>query len=379
MIALLVGDCSPANLEAIRPAVEGDATVAVCKDVEAAKAALADTSKAAPLCVFLEADAPHAAPFVAWMRETPHLFWTPLILVVAPWDEAAFERAYAIGADDVISVVDAEGARQRLESLERSRADVRPPVTEGLAIVAHSNQGRRQVLGRALRQAGFDVAFAADCGEALAMANKRTECSLLALASPLIRTDADMSVDSLVMRSVPSRRVPVIVLASDPDEWMVDPDSRTDGMVALSNEHAPPQDLVFLANELRRQELRELRGAPRVLHSALCLFRGAGQLRRVHGVTYNLSRDGMYVRTMIAPAAGDTVWIELRPPGTEDAVHLRGRTVWSRRYGDAGGAPPGFGVRLLHDQCPPSDLEAYVQGYEMISASTWRRPIRRRH
>jgi hypothetical protein len=70
------------------------------------------------------------------------------------------------------------------------------------------------------------------------------------------------------------------------------------------------------------------------------------------------------------PAKAGRMWLELRPPGEHEACHLRGDVVWIRALttGAHGAAPPGFGVRLSLEDCPPEDRIRYVRAYERMLA-----------
>jgi hypothetical protein len=86
------------------------------------------------------------------------------------------------------------------------------------------------------------------------------------------------------------------------------------------------------------------------------------------GLTYNVSREGLYVRTFDVPSNKGIAWLELRPPGSSKAVHLRGDIMWTRTLatGARGAAPPGFGIRLAPEQCPPNDNHAYTERYDLL-------------
>ena len=77
----------------------------------------------------------------------------------------------------------------------------------------------------------------------------------------------------------------------------------------------------------------------------------------VHGLVYNVSKNGLYIRSL-DPLPRDTdAWVELRPPRGSEAVHLRGTAMWALRVGSpALPAPPGFGIRIDAGRCPPEDL-----------------------
>jgi CheY-like chemotaxis protein len=373
MTAIVIGRFGPEALEAVQRAVaRGSATPAVFREVDAARERMT-TRTPTPRCVFLEAGTAGAPAFVAWIRGEARFFSVPLVLMVPPIDDAAYTDAHALGADDVIAVGDTDGIRRRLLNLVDFDPDVRPPITEGTVVIAHADLARRRILGRTLRQAGFDVMFASNTAELLALGGGREAPRLAVMASQLPPSGAfDALKDLRAVSRLPN--LPAVVLASTVDRTNLCLEALRVRHAVVTNETAPPHNLVFLANELLRPDFRELRGAPRILYGTLCGFRRAGELAADHGLTYNLSREGLYVRTLDPPAAGTERWIELRPPKSAAAVHLRARVVWAWRYGMGGGAPPGFGVRIVPEACPPWDLQAYWDSYDRLSSEP-RQPL----
>jgi hypothetical protein len=88
-----------------------------------------------------------------------------------------------------------------------------------------------------------------------------------------------------------------------------------------------------------------------------------------YGLTHNVSREGLFIRSLDAPKPGTAVWIELRAPESPHVVHLRGAVVWRREPGAIGATPFGFGMRLAPAGCPPEDHAVYVAGYDALNAN----------
>jgi uncharacterized protein (TIGR02266 family) len=57
----------------------------------------------------------------------------------------------------------------------------------------------------------------------------------------------------------------------------------------------------------------------------------------------NLSRGGLFLESHSAPPIGSALNLELRVPGGEGLIPVRGRVTWTRGEDDSSG-PPGFGV-----------------------------------
>jgi hypothetical protein len=141
------------------------------------------------------------------------------------------------------------------------------------------------------------------------------------------------------------------------------------GAIAASAASDVRGELLFFAEEALRGAPSEDQRASRRLHFAtLCGFRTAGSMESSYGLTHNLSREGLFVRTLNPPKAGSEIWFELR---TFDGitVHLRGTTMWRRLACSTGGGttPPGFGAKIDAARCPPTDLAAYEAGYANLA------------
>jgi len=132
--------------------------------------------------------------------------------------------------------------------------------------------------------------------------------------------------------------------------------------------YAPPENIVFLANELGRGTADDQRSSRRLLYGTMVAFRCAGRDADDYGLSYNVSEGGLYVRSL-APPVEDTVWLELRPPRTERLVRLEARVCWRRGYGGSAMAtvPPGFGLEISDGS--RADREAWEAGYRSFAES----------
>ena len=141
----------------------------------------------------------------------------------------------------------------------------------------------------------------------------------------------------------------VLLVWSKPEE--VEPLTRALGCfdrVAVLSQRAPLESVLFLSNQfMTGANEAAARAERRFLYGTTVAFRQAGAEEDDYGFTYNVGPQGIYVRTLAAPAQA-SVWIELRPPGSQRRVRLAGDVVWRRPFGFASDAlaPPGFGMRL---------------------------------
>ena len=151
--------------------------------------------------------------------------------------------------------------------------------------------------------------------------------------------EATQCADALarISKMTNGRRVPTLML--EDDAWQTA--GQTKGRV-----------LFFADEAAARASHVEARRSERVLYESICAFRMAGAMEPAYGLSHNLSREGMYVRTLSPAPVGTELWIELRT-ALGVPVHLRGRVMWRREAGNSSAtAPSGFGFQVDRDQTP---------------------------
>lgn len=296
------------------------------------------------------------------MRTNPRLALVPILTLTFNPTELVFAETFNSGGDDVVSCRVGAGLGARLRRLPEV-AEVRPPASSAkLALVVAGEPARRMVLARVLAGAGYAIQYAADVEEASQVA-ERGGPHLFVLDTEedsvrdLVTTWAPQDVDRLWILSTPPRKMRAHI------SWIQDVPN-----AAITDSFAPPENIVFLANELGRGHANDNRTSRRLLYGALIGFRCAGREEDDHGLTYNISEGGLYVRSL-APPVEDRVWLELLPPRTDQRVRLEGRVCWRRGFGPSTEAtvPPGFGVQISDGA--KADWEAWKRGYQAMFES----------
>ncbi len=301
--------------------------------------------------------------FISRVRSHAVGFSLPLIGLLPSVEEDQVIRAYMAGADDVLGWSDYEGLVQRVDLLRDFSPKVRPPCTRGSALVVHHVDQRRVILGRTLRLAGFSVDFASFPDE-------------------VAKRDYDLVVVELDHREAPVAFYKALhhalghstacVLTARTRTQRELHDLRVSAQVIPSltviDETDAADRLLFMSNELFAGDAINLRESQRLAYESICMFRLAGAQHACVGSTYNISREGLYVRTMVPPPPDQEVWIEIRPYKNSCLVHLRARTVWcpTLEAGKPRSAPSGFGVRLIEDASPTRDLEVFRSAYDAL-------------
>jgi Tfp pilus assembly protein PilZ len=139
--------------------------------------------------------------------------------------------------------------------------------------------------------------------------------------------------------------------------------------VSVADGYAPPENVLFLANELLNQRGVDKRASPRLLYGTAVAFRAAGRDEDEIGFSYNVNAGGVYVRTLAPLDAGQDVWLEMWPPRSERRVRLCGKVAWRRAYGpqERATVPAGFGVQITDGL--GGDLDRWRAGYDAFAQS----------
>jgi hypothetical protein len=329
--------------------------------------ARATVANGAPCVALVDVDDPAAEDEAIALRRDPAHATTPLIGIAADANEVAFSTSYGFGGDDVIPAREVRKLLPRARVLQSSSTSMVAPQRRGVAIVASDDRKRRVTVGRLLHGAGYSIEFAGDATEASTIAQKFS-AKLVVLDSGVdaVGTLAQIKRARLGgltanwVLVVPPRHIAQLSPLVDPLPY-----------VALGDAFAPPENVLFVANELARGGGTEGRGSARLLFGATVHFRLAGRDEDDIGFSYNVSQTGLYVRTLVAPPAKSVVWVELQPPRCDRRVRLEGVVQWRRPFGpnDQATVPTGFGFEITDGS--KADRERYVEGYKALYASTF--------
>jgi DNA-binding response OmpR family regulator/Tfp pilus assembly protein PilZ len=355
MRILALGDFSGRCFLPVRRALEQAATsVEYCADTPAFHRAF---EQGGAHCVVVDSLELIKA-FAPELRESRAGLALPLFAIIERVNLRELLTLHGAGVDDVVTLDDVEGLQRRLRVVSKvERSSVRPPQFSGTCLVAHASLHRQRLLTRVLEQAGFQVLCASDTAEALNVV--RTTPPTVAVVSSALPPEGGRR----ALRRVAASSLPSVLLtggtpgAYSPQGWVV------------VSEDGSPDELLFVVNDLLHPpDLTGRRASRRLLYSTLCLFREEGQPIARAGLTYNISREGLYVRTFDAPPMGSQVWLELSPPGQNRFVHIRGKVAWVRLPSAQGrSAPAGFGVMLNPEGSPADDQAMLLTQYDWLA------------
>jgi DNA-binding response OmpR family regulator len=284
----------------------------------------------------------------------------PILALAHEVNELAFAEAFSCGGDDVVGLRNNAALTARLRRLPAAPWERPATSADKTALISASDRNRRIVLARVLGNAGYPIRFAVDLEETERFAQE---------SSPrLVVIDTELEgVKELITRAAPRNPATLWIVSTAPRHmrqchaWLRDLANAT-----VTDSFAPPENIVFLANELGRGKGNDKRASRRLLYGTMVSFRCAGRDEDDFGLSYNVSAGGLYVRSL-APPVEDVVWLELRPPRTERLVRLEGRVRWRRGYGPSSMAtvPPGFGIEIMDGS--KADRDAWVAGYKSFA------------
>jgi hypothetical protein len=346
-----------------------------CEQLDTPAALASELERGLPAAVLVAMRSAGAVEVFAHLRGQVRFAGVPVVALSSERNDGAFSDVYEHGVDDLASPRSMRAIVARLRAvIERRAAGARAAAHGGGAgvgagggdvVVAGTGLRWRTVVARMLSNAGLRPRIAGNVPDAVDAACSRGVRFVVACddlppdgaAAALFGARSRGGVDVPWVVVAPARRLGSlrVVLGGLP-------------RVALVDVHAPPDNVLYVANDLSRSQLSERRASARLLFGTAVAFRVAGSGEDDVGFTYNVAAGGMFVRTLAAPRGGDEVWLELWPPRSERAVRLVGSVAWSRPYGPSDGAnvPPGFGVRLTGGL--PGDLERWEAAYRSLAA-----------
>jgi CheY-like chemotaxis protein len=343
--AIAIGELSDHDRELLqRAAARADTTLSFQPNLANALSRLRNAS-----CLLVASGSGTGnAEIIDHVRDDAALFTLPVIVLADSPLQETWLRAYAQGADDIVPRRDAGGITRRLMTVNRERSGDRPEAALGRAVVASKDDANRRRIGRTLRSVGFDIAYAASVSEAL----EEDSRPVFVVSTEQAPKDAGAKRDVAYVNGVPVLFLGERTAFAPVQHRITDASAR----------------ILFFADEQAKARFKDRRTSERKLWAGMCSFREAGALEPSFGLTHNVSREGLYVRTLDPPRAGTLLWLELQAPGTEAPVHLRATSVWTRLPGaKMGVVPPGFGLKLELDRCPAQDLSAFMGAYDKLA------------
>jgi len=361
---LLVIGLRDAALERAREAGEA-AGVPVVVLPESEKAAY-EIEGDTPLAILLRLDGAGAARAFAHLRSQARLAQVPVFGVADELSDLAFTELFVWGGDDLVGLASAQPLTRRLRALRAGGERTGGASAEKpQAVVAGQDATWRSVMGRALYNGGFAVRFAVSV-EGLVSETLNESASVAVVADDLEAGGAHAALSAVRLRGSKA----ACVLVAPPKRMAAATAAvKSLGHMSVADGFAPPENVLFLVNELLAPRGVDKRASARLLYGTAVAFRAAGRDADEIGFAYNVSAGGLYIRTLAPLDPGQELWLEMWPPRSERRVRLAGSVAWRRPFGNIGGAtvPAGFGVRITEGLA--GDFDRWRAGYEVFTKS----------
>jgi Tfp pilus assembly protein PilZ/CheY-like chemotaxis protein len=360
---VVVGPVGDNERRAVRDASQSSGVATAFVDTPAALREYIASQE--PFAILVQADAEGAFECCVQVREA-RLAHVPILGYSAKRDELAFGELFNWGGDDLVSLATPQPLARRLRGLVARPVKQVPPAAsrQGYALVAGADPQWRALLSRMLFNAGIGVRAVGNAADAIE--ESRAEGVLFVVATEDLEPGGAAA--ALAEARTRGATTPWVLVA--PPKWMATVRDAIDGQerAAVTDAFAPPENVLFVANELARPPRgHEHRASARLLYSTTIAFRLAGRDEDDAGLTYNVSKGGLYVRTLAPVEAGQEVWLELFPPRCERRVRLAGKAAWSRCFGpnESATVPAGFGVQITDGLA--GDLARYQAGCDAFA------------
>lgn len=348
MIAMVVGEFQRHEQAAIQAAMQRAGAQCIFASTTERAEALLRSLESAPRCVFasVKADLSTLAEF---MRDSVEFYTIPIVALVPYPSSDSYQLANRQGADDCTPEYDHGGMTRRIANLFQGSAPQLPTANMGNALVAISDEKQRKHIGRRLRSAGYHVEFiSAEDSESYVYAG--TGKPAVIVTTPSTPPGLEFITTSDASPASEPRPIPRVNIPLSTGD-LISPRDLSELEVS--------ERLMFLVDEATRPIMNDARSSRRIQHSAISAFRAKRNFEHTYALTDNISRQGLYLRTLDPPPVGADVRVDLRDK-YGDILQIRGTVAWRFAPSQVGGRTcPGFGLSISEAECPRDDLEKY--------------------
>lgn len=320
--------------------------------------------------IIIGSETPELAKLISSLREDEALSTVPVILFMSTLDSASLKSAFRQGVDDYLI----DGSEEQLAALLAALKNENPwsvgGAPAGRIILAHHDRLERVKLSRVLRQNGFDVFFVSSIEELESALDQQTPRAVVT-SSQLPGPSIGEIVDAHSQGSLPL----VLLTANSPEKRL--PESLLNRpRTAMFESGSDVSGLTFIINELcAPQRPKGIRKSARILYGTPISFvHGQGEMA-FYGFTYNISIDGVYIRTLTPLPVPSVMDISFKPPFGPQRVIAGAQVAWVKLFGQEGGpiSPPGMGVQFT--SMMDDDRTVYESGYKRLLIKMKQRPV----
>ena len=248
--------------------------------------------------VIVDAHHRHARSLLAHLRGDRDLCDLPVFALTRGADLKDFVRPLSWGADKVLT----PASLSKLEGLLALATRVTPREPAGVATLTFTSEGRRRLHAGVLRTQGYRGQLCASVDELRFCLDDPSSQVFVVEAS---RLASPAVLRALRARDPLGRPWTVVVSDADGEAWR----DLSDEGTALVPDSAPISVVLHRALQVRAASSFDLRATPRLHHESVARDTADGVT--VAGLSFNIARDGLYVRA----ATGSTFAPRRRPRG----------------------------------------------------------------
>lgn len=277
----------------------------------------------------------------------------PLLAAVDEGDDQAVREAFRRGCDDIL-LPRVEEYSDKLRALSQTDP-VNTQSRNKSILYVESSRLHRVVFSRILEAAGYQLTTVETEAEVRThLSAQKPDLVLLDLS--LLQGDPYALAEEIHKAGIPLLGLSRTSLPRSTRRRATDT-----GISLFFEKSLPPEDLLFLVNDLLLSTSETRRQSQRRLWSEVIRFAES----RV-GFSYNLSQRGIFIRTLAPPRLGAKVSIETAPTPEIPPLSALGRVVWVKPYTPRASRsyPPGFGVAFESLRGP--EEQNWAQVYDSI-------------
>lgn len=318
------------------------------------RAALAEAASGRPDLIFMDLHMPNVSGDEACrlLRADPGLRDIPVVMLTGADSPAEVMQSWRAGADDFLpKPVRLTQLRAKVDSVRAGKGGTPAKLNQAQSLLlVDDSRFFRSLLGGGLEHSGFKLLYAASGQEALDQLDRNSERVSAALIDMVMPGLSGLDLLKALRKHVRFLDRPALLMtAGEVQPSWVD-EAKSLGASCLSKKTMPVEAIIAEVRNLFSPELAQLRAAERVPFFSVVHYRAAGAAdgEWQSGFAYNVSTQGIFVRTLSALPRGTALELQVKI-GVRMNEGTRGEVVWANGYGPRSSfsAPIGMGIRFV--------------------------------
>jgi len=300
------------------------------------------------------------------VRDEKEMSLLPLLAVVREPRSETLRKAFDHWLDDFLVLGSLDHLRGKLAVLVESDEwkAMRAPV--GLAVVGVEDRQDRILWARILQRHGYDIHFASTPDEVEKAFVRMQDYRMFLVSQDLLTQNL---CDELRRSGDEKGKIQPswIFLTSEERTPAADLGAIRDVPgIALFETKQPAENITHVINKLMAPPQSEARKSPRLYFAEPVRFMIEGDSNWYWTFSWNLNRQGLFLRTLTPPPQSTRLTLEFTPPFGEGMVHLDAQVVWRKEFGSKRTVLSPTGMGVLFTRIPLADTAALEAGYQKL-------------